>query len=75
MANKQPQTVTINDKEYNVDDLTEQQLLLVNHVADLARKINSTQFQLDQLQVGRSAFMDLLNDAMNETDAEVEHAA
>jgi len=65
MAKKQkekPQTVTIDDTEYKVDDLTEEQIVLVNHVADLDRKIGSSKFNLDQLNVGRSAFMNLLTE-------------
>ena len=34
------QTITIDDKEYKVDDLTQEQVALVNHVADLDRKIS-----------------------------------
>ena len=56
---EQPQTITIDDKEYKVSDLTEEQVALVNHVADLDRKIGSSQFNLDQLSVGRSAFMNI----------------
>ena len=66
MAKKQTekpeQTVTIDDKEYKVADLTEKQVALVNHVADLDRKIGSSQFNLDQLNVGRGAFMNLLTE-------------
>ena len=51
------QTITINDVEYNVEDLTEEQVALVNHVADLDRKLNSARFNLDQLQGGRMFFM------------------
>jgi hypothetical protein len=40
--------------------MTEQQQILLNHVADLERKLNSTKFQLDQLQVGRDAFFTML---------------
>jgi hypothetical protein len=43
-----------------VEDMTEQQQILLNHVADLERKLNSTKFQLDQLQVGRDAFFTML---------------
>jgi hypothetical protein len=60
MANKQPQTVTIDGVEYDAEKFTEQQAMLVNHVADLDRKIGSTRFQLDQLQVGRDAFFTML---------------
>jgi len=54
---KEDQVVVINDVEYKVDDLTEQQVMLVNHVADLDRKLASSQFNLDQLQGGREFFM------------------
>ena len=71
---EQPQTITIDDKEYKVSDLTEEQVALVNHVADLDRKIGSSQFNLDQLNVGRKAFMNLLTQSLitDETDSEEE---
>jgi len=78
MAKKQKeqpeQTITIDDKEYKVSDLTEEQVALVNHVADLDRKIGSSQFNLDQLNVGRKAFMNLLTQSLDadETDSEEE---
>ena len=68
MANKQPQTVTIDDREYNVEDLSQQQIVLINHLQDLDRKINSTTFQLDQLNVGRNAFMTLLKESLETED-------
>jgi septal ring factor EnvC (AmiA/AmiB activator) len=64
MANQQPQIVSIDGVEHKLEDLTEQQQMLLNHVADLERKINSTKFQLDQLQVGRNAFFELLKQAL-----------
>ena len=71
---EQPQTVTIDDTEYKVDDLSQEQIAMVNHVADLDRKIGSSQFNLDQLNVGRKAFMNLLTQSLNtdETDSEEE---
>ena len=70
MAKKQKeqpeQTVTINDVEYKVSDLSEEQVTMVNHVADLDRKISSSKFNLDQLNVGRSAFMNLLTESLAE---------
>ena len=35
--------IVIDDKEYNFNSMTDQQKILVNHVTDLDRKINSTQ--------------------------------
>jgi hypothetical protein len=64
MANQQSQIVTIDGVEFKVEDMTEQQTMLLNHVADLERKIGSTKFQLDQLQVGRDAFFRMLKAAL-----------
>ena len=68
MAKKQTekpeQTITIDDKEYKVSDLTEEQVTLVNHVADLDKKLGSARFNVDQLTVGRNAFMTLLKESL-----------
>ena len=53
------QTVSIDGTEYTEDQLTDQQKVMINHIGDLDRKIRSTQFNLDQLQVGRDAFMNM----------------
>jgi len=66
------QTVTIDDKEYKVDDLTQEQIAMVNHVSDLDRKLSSAQFNLDQLNVGRGAFMNMLTESLKAEEAEVE---
>jgi uncharacterized protein YdeI (BOF family) len=66
MGEKQTQTITINDKEYTEDQLTNEQKVMINHIGDLDRKINSTQFNLDQLNVGRKAFMDMLTESLEE---------
>jgi len=69
---KEAQTVTIDDKEYKVDDLTQEQIAMVNHVSDLDRKLSSAQFNLDQLNVGRGAFMNMLTESLKAEEAEVE---
>jgi hypothetical protein len=38
--------------------------VLINHVMDLDRKIGSTKFNLDQLNVGRGAFMNALKETL-----------
>ena len=60
MVKKKTNTITFNDEEYTEDQLTDQQKVMINHVADLDRKIGSTQFNLDQLHVGKKAFVDML---------------
>jgi hypothetical protein len=64
MENKKPQIVTIDGVEHDANTFTEQQVLLLNHTIDLDRKIGSTTFQLQQLQVGKDSFLKLLKDAL-----------
>ena len=56
--------VVINDVEYLFEDMTQEQQLLVNHCADLDRKIGSAQFNLDQLSVGKQAFVKMLEESL-----------
>ena len=75
MTEKPKNVITVNKVEYNVDDMTDTQKTLLAHVQDLDRKINTTRFNLDQLIVGREAFVvDLANDLENPKD-ETEEAA
>ena len=60
MGDNKKTPITINDKEYTEDQLTDQQKVIINHIADLDRKIRSTQFNLDQLTVGKDAFVNML---------------
>ena len=60
MGKNEKTPMTINDKEYFIEDLTDEQKVLFNHVADLDRKLSSDRFNLDQLSVGRDTFANML---------------
>jgi len=64
MENKKT-PITIDNVEYQYEDLTPEQQAIFNHCIDLDRKINSAQFNLDQLNVGKNAFFGMLKDALN----------
>ena len=66
MTEKKTTSITIDDTEYTYEDMTPEQQTLVNHVADLDRKIRSARFNLDQLQVGRDAFMNALTKSLQD---------
>jgi hypothetical protein len=70
MAEKKTMPVTIDDVEYEYSDLTPEQQTLVNHCVDLDRKINSTKFNLDQLSIGKDAFVNLLKNSLATKEAE-----
>lgn len=49
--------VTINDKEYEEDQLTDEQKYLVSQVRNIDIQLRNLQFQADQLNAARSVFM------------------
>ena len=60
MGKNEKTPIVINDKEYLIEDLTQEQQAMVNHVSDLDRKLSSARFNVDQLSVGREAFVNML---------------
>jgi len=72
MADKQANAIMINDKEYSEDQLNDQQKVMIDHVKDLDRKIRSAQFSLDQMTVGREAFVKMLAGSLEQTPEEAE---
>ena len=73
MAEQKKTPIVIDDVEYFFEDMTTEQQAMVNHVADLERKIASSRFNLDQLLVGKDAFVNMLKNSLNtvaETPAE-----
>ena len=69
--NKEPQTVTIDDKLYSIDDMTQEQRILLEHCVDLDRKLASCQFQFDQLRVGKDSFLGLLKKSLESKQEDV----
>ena len=75
MAKKQKQTkdkavVSIDGSEYSIDDMDDNEKLMVQHLADLNRKIDGATFNLQQLQFGRQAFIDALRVSLNKSEDE-----
>jgi len=70
MAEKQTKTISINGTDYTEDQLTDQQKVMINHISDLDRKMGSAQFNLDQLQVGKEAFVNMLTRSLEEPAVE-----
>ena len=63
--------ITINDVDYTEDQLTDQQKVIINHINSLQQKIGSAEFNLDQLKVGKEAFVNMLTASL-EAPAEAE---
>ena len=65
MAKKEKKPVlNLDDKEYIIEDMTDEQKMMVNHINDIQNKQNSNQFIADQLSVGKEAFINMLRKSL-----------
>ena len=64
--------IEIDGKEFAYDEMSQEQQTLVQHVVDLDRKLANMQFQLDQIRVGKDAFLQLLKQSLAEPAAQAE---
>jgi hypothetical protein len=69
--NTKPQLI-IDGVEHDIESLNDQQKVILEHVADLERKVASAKFNLDQLQVGRDAFLNMLRQSLAEQPTETQ---
>ena len=78
MAKKEKEkkpVLNLDDKEYVIEDMTDEERAMVNHINDLQNKQNTNAFMADQLQVGKEAFINMLRASLNEEVEEVEAEA
>ena len=69
------QTISLNDKEYKVDELSEKAKYLVSQVQDMQTQANQSRARLDQIEVGIRGFTGLLQEELENpapTEAPVE---
>jgi len=69
------QTISLNDKDYKVEDLSEKAKYLVSQVQDMQAQANQSRARLDQIQVGITGFTGLLQEELENpapTEAPVE---
>jgi hypothetical protein len=64
MGKNEKTPIIIDDVEYQYEDMTPEQQTIINHIADLDRKLSSTRFNVDQLEVGKQAFVGLLTESL-----------
>jgi hypothetical protein len=62
--------ITIDGVEYTEDQLSDKAKVCINHIGSLDQKISSAKFNLDQLSVGRDAFMEMLKAELEEKPEE-----
>ena len=71
---KEKPVLNLDDKEYIIEDMTDEQKMMVNHINDLQNKQNTNQFMADQLSVGKEAFINMLRSSLNTENLEAEES-
>ena len=66
------QTISMNDKEYKVDELSDRAKYLLSQVQDMQTQANQARSRLDQIQVGITGFTNLLQEELEKPRAEAE---
>jgi hypothetical protein len=73
---EQSNVITIDGKEYNQEDLSQDQNYFINQIKDLQAKAASLRFQLDQVTVAQNAFTNsLIQSVKGEEDPKEEKAS
>ena len=83
MAKKQKEqkpVLNLDGKEHVIEDMTDEEKQMINHINDMQNKINTNGFMREQLEVGKEAFIVRLRESLNaeeveEKPVEVEAAA
>ena len=66
---EQKPVLSLDDKEYVIEDMTDEQKQMLNHINDMQNKLNTNVFVKEQLDVGREAFINLLRESLKEPEA------
>ena len=65
---EQKPIITIDDKEYTPDQLSDEAKACINHINSLDQKIRNAEFSLYQMHVGREAFINMLKATLPEAE-------
>jgi hypothetical protein len=68
MGKDEKTPITVNEKDYFIEDMTDEQVTCINHIKDLDRKLSSARFNVDQLSVGRDAFVNMLAASLEQVE-------
>lgn len=62
--------VTINDKDYNYEELSQEQKILVDHIENCRRNKANLAFQLDRESVAEGAFAKMLTESFDKKEGD-----
>ena len=61
---KEQPVLSLDGKEYVIEDMTDEEKQMINHINDMQNKINTNVFIHEQLEVGKEAFIVRLRESL-----------
>ena len=72
---EQKPVLSLDGEEYVIEDMSDEQKQMINHINDMQNKLNTNAFMKEQLEVGKEAFINMLRGALKaEEEPEVVEA-
>ena len=65
---EQKPMLNLDGAEYDIESMSDEQKAMTNHIADLSRKIDTMQFNMQQLQFGKIAFVNALKESLEKKE-------
>ena len=75
MSETQERKVTVNEQDYNFDELSQEQQMLVEHIENCRRQKANLAFQIDRENVAEGAFAKMLTESFDKKEEEKEKDA
>ena len=66
--------ISLDGEEYLIEDLTDEQKQMINHVNDMQNKLNTNAFMREQLEIGKEAFVNMFRASLEAEEVEAEEA-
>jgi len=62
--------ISLDGEEYLIEDLTDEQKQMINHVNDMQNKLSTNAFMREQLEIGKEAFVNMFRASLEVEEVE-----
>ena len=67
---KEQPKLNFDDKEYIIEDMSDESKRILNHINDIQNKLNTNAFVREQLEVSKEGFINMLRESLKEPEKE-----
>jgi len=67
---KEQPKLNFDNKEYIIEDMSDESKKILNHINDIQNKLNTNAFVKEQLEVGKESFINMLRESLKEPEKE-----